>query len=223
MRSAIIIMLYITAFCTGIVSAGTLQTSNGIIFSYPAAAEKMVYLVGDWNGFNNKAHRMTNYGGIYAFTLKLSRGEHRYGFIVNDKRVYDPDNPPDTAKNKRNGISLIVVTTNYFPPPVTMPVIVNKSVTFRYYNDDAQTVYVVGSFNHWNTIATPMRRLPDNSFTATVLLDDGEYTYLFFVDGEKYDTDNLNPLLVEDKQKHAVNIFFVGEEDEIESNENENR
>jgi 1,4-alpha-glucan branching enzyme len=47
----------------------------------------------------------------------------------------------------------------------------------------ARTVALVGSFNHWNPGAHPLRRDRDGWWSVAVWLPAGEYDYLFLVDG----------------------------------------
>jgi 1,4-alpha-glucan branching enzyme len=48
----------------------------------------------------------------------------------------------------------------------------------------AQTVVLVGDFNDWNPSTTPMRRMPDGRWMATLELPHGHHQYLFLVDGK---------------------------------------
>ena len=48
----------------------------------------------------------------------------------------------------------------------------------------ASTVYVVGDFNAWSAMATPMFRAPDGRWTVGLELTHGAHHYLFLVDGE---------------------------------------
>lgn len=69
------------------------------------------------------------------------------------------------------------------------------SVTFRLPKRDvgaAEKASVVGEFNEWQTAATPMTRLKDGSFKATVDLDPGhEYQFRYLLDDNTWinDTD----------------------------------
>ena len=47
----------------------------------------------------------------------------------------------------------------------------------------AERVCLVGDFNGWDSAATPMRRLPDGSWMASLELHHGHHRYLFVVDG----------------------------------------
>ncbi len=67
------------------------------------------------------------------------------------------------------------------------------AVTFRVPKSDAgdaAKATVVGEFNDWQTAATPMTRLKDGSFKATVDLEPGrEYQFRYLLDGERWMND----------------------------------
>ena len=54
---------------------------------------------------------------------------------------------------------------------------------------EAQNVQLVGDFNGWDLAATPMQRMPDGRWMATLELHHGHHQYLFMVDG----TPRLDP------------------------------
>ena len=54
----------------------------------------------------------------------------------------------------------------------------------------ASTVHLVGDFNDWNKSITPMKRLKNGSFTATLFLrQDAEYEFRFLLDGLTWEND----------------------------------
>ncbi len=54
----------------------------------------------------------------------------------------------------------------------------------------AETVHVVGDFNNWDTLATPMKRLKNGDFTATVDLElYKEYQFRYLKDDKKWEND----------------------------------
>jgi 1,4-alpha-glucan branching enzyme len=48
----------------------------------------------------------------------------------------------------------------------------------------AESVKLVGDFNGWDLAATPMRRMPDGRWMASLELHHGHHRYVFLVDGE---------------------------------------
>ena len=55
---------------------------------------------------------------------------------------------------------------------------------FEYRDPDARNVTLLGSFNGWDPVATPMRRKTDGLWIATVRLQPGRHEYKYLVDGE---------------------------------------
>lgn len=54
---------------------------------------------------------------------------------------------------------------------------------FVYENPDAKSVSVVGAFNDWDPARTPLTRVSDSVWTATVPLTAGRHEYQFVIDG----------------------------------------
>ena len=67
------------------------------------------------------------------------------------------------------------------------------TVTFRLPKRDvgaAEKASLVGEFNEWQTAATPMTRLKDGSFKATVDLETGrEYQFRYLIDDDRWVND----------------------------------
>ncbi len=54
----------------------------------------------------------------------------------------------------------------------------------------AQKAHIVGEFNKWNTHATPMKKLKNGSFSATIDLETGrEYQFRYLLDDQTWETD----------------------------------
>jgi hypothetical protein len=49
---------------------------------------------------------------------------------------------------------------------------------------DAGQVSLAGDFNDWDATATPMTRMPDGSWTASLEVSHGHHQYVFLVDGK---------------------------------------
>lgn len=67
-------------------------------------------------------------------------------------------------------------------------------VSFKINNTEAngaQTAFLVGDFNDWQTNAEPMKRLKDGSFSVTLDLESGrEYQFRYLLDGEQWVNDD---------------------------------
>ena len=63
--------------------------------------------------------------------------------------------------------------------------------------NNSRNANIVGEFNGWNETATPMKRLKDGAFVATLELDPGrEYQYRYLLDNEIWETDTQADKLV---------------------------
>jgi 1,4-alpha-glucan branching enzyme len=47
----------------------------------------------------------------------------------------------------------------------------------------AQTVSIVGDFNHWNAASHPLKKMPDGSWYLSMELKAGHHRYAFMVEG----------------------------------------
>ena len=67
------------------------------------------------------------------------------------------------------------------PKPATAKKI---NVNFALLKPDAKGVSLCGDFNGWSPSSTPLKRLNDGHWAATVALAPGSYQYKFLIDGE---------------------------------------
>ena len=67
------------------------------------------------------------------------------------------------------------------------------NVTFRLPQEaaiEAEVVTVVGEFNEWSLSDTPMKKLKNGSFTATLKLPCGnEYKFRYLIDSSRWEND----------------------------------
>lgn len=55
---------------------------------------------------------------------------------------------------------------------------------------DAQTVHLVGDFNHWDIQATPMKKMKNGSFQVVLELEIGKsYQFRYLIDGKIWEND----------------------------------
>ena len=67
----------------------------------------------------------------------------------------------------------------------------------------AESVTLVGDFNGWNSVVTPMRRTPDGRWTASLELHHGHHRYLFLVDGTPTLDPNANGIVRNDRDERV--------------------
>ena len=62
--------------------------------------------------------------------------------------------------------------------------IAKKRVTFRLKTEPGSEVYIAGDFNNWDPSARQLKdKFDDGNFSATMLLNPGEYQYKFVING----------------------------------------
>jgi 1,4-alpha-glucan branching enzyme len=71
-------------------------------------------------------------------------------------------------------------------------IIVRRRMTFTHRAPEAEAVFLAGSFNGWNTQATPMKKNKEGLWSATLNLFPGYYEYRFIVDGQWEDDPNCH-------------------------------
>ncbi len=59
-----------------------------------------------------------------------------------------------------------------------------RDVNFICHAPQAQSVSLVGDFNHWNATSHPMKRMADGAWLLSVGLKHGHHRYAFLVDGQ---------------------------------------
>ena len=72
----------------------------------------------------------------------------------------------------------------------------------------AGSVQLVGDFNGWDLTATPMRRMPNGRWMASLELHHGHHRYLFIVDGEPMLDPKANGI-ARDDQNNRVSLIAV--------------
>lgn len=85
-----------------------------------------------------------------------------------------------------------------------------QTVHFALVAPRASRVAVVGDFNGWDPVATPMRRLEGGAtWTAAIAVPEGRYAYAFVVDGRTWMPDPTAPLAPGDGFGHANSVLVV--------------
>ena len=75
--------------------------------------------------------------------------------------------------------------------------ITESGVLFEYEDENAQSVFLVGSMNNWNTTATPMEKFDNGLWKIVLKLEPGKHSYKFMVD-DSWHLDQDNPNFVDD-------------------------
>jgi len=57
--------------------------------------------------------------------------------------------------------------------------------------NSAKTAHIVGEFNNWSSVASPMKRLKNGAFSVTLDLESGrEYQFRYILDKQKWENDS---------------------------------
>ena len=171
------------------------QTPDGNVrFFLPGfeSAEQAI-LSGSFNGWDEAAFAMEKVEGGWATRLQLDAGRYEYKFIVDGQWMEDPRNP-EKKKNQYDTYNSVLE--------------VAKPVAFRLENyDEAQSVFLAGSFNEWRPDDIRMQR-EGNAWVATVSLAGGKHWYKFIVDGE-WMADPANPFKEHDGKGNINSVVVV--------------
>ena len=73
---------------------------------------------------------------------------------------------------------LLLITSILYPLKVS-----DNEIIFEHQDNNATSVYLVGSMNDWDTTATPMNKDDDGIWRVSLNLNYGDYAYKFMADG----------------------------------------
>jgi 1,4-alpha-glucan branching enzyme len=153
-------------------------------------------VAGSFNGWDATRNPMSDpdKDGVWEATVLLPVGKAEYKFVVNGDQWFADDFAPDSASDGLGGQNSVVmvganpmilgpggnVAAKGNAPPAGL-----RQVTFRFKPaGKPASVMLAGTFNDWNVGKTPLSG-PDNTgeYSATLLLQEGEYQYKFVADG----------------------------------------
>lgn len=184
-------------------------TDEGVVFTYSDSTARQVFLAGDFNDWKTDDLAMERKSdGIFRKLVKLSPGRYEYKFIVDGKWKNDPDNP-NTVSDPYGGKNSVLVVPAYDRASSVQGALgqteseTGKAV-FKYYNPDADEVYLAGEFNNWNPKQLAMQN-DDGEWTIAIELEPGEYEYKFVVDGN-WTSDPLNPVIRGDMGNSVIKV-----------------
>jgi 5'-AMP-activated protein kinase regulatory beta subunit len=84
-------------------------------------------------------------------------------------------------------------STKTLPPRLTQVSLARRKVLFTVQAAPGSRVYLVGSFNGWDTTCNPMHdREGNGTFTLQKFLPTGHHEYKFYINGE-WTPDSANP------------------------------
>lgn len=149
---------------------------NSVYFRYNKRFEfdalpqaSKVYLLGSFNGWNDKQIELRKEGAVWVVDMYLAEGTYAYRFKADKKYYLDPANPisltdGDGFENSYTSVG----DTLYFRLPGFA---------------QAAEVFVAGSFNQWNPRELRMQK-KNGIWSLPYVLGAGIYPYKFIVDGK---------------------------------------
>ena len=97
---------------------------------------------------------------------------------------------------------VLLITTNLMAIEFT-----DNSIVFEYKDQNAESVFIVGSMNDWNTSSLPMQRDEDGAWKIQLKLEYGEYRYKFLVDGN-WQVDPSNSRMEDDGYGGSNSVVY---------------
>jgi serine protease AprX len=87
----------------------------------------------------------------------------------------------------------------FYYKSLASPNIEDDKIVFLHHDDNAQSIYLSGDFNNWDSSETSFTLGKDGIWRAEILNPEpGKYCYKFVVNGENWIEDHLNGMKEED-------------------------
>jgi len=167
-----------------------------------------VHLAGDFQGWNPSSILMNDMGGgLYEAQVSVDQNTILTYKFVNGNDWNSDENPPlDCATDDGNGNTnrtFQTGTSNVIIGPVCFnqcsacieptPVLVTFRTDLSNETISPNGVYLVGSFNNWDTIATPMSQYAPNKFEAVVVLNSNQTVQYKIINGYGWSNQEIVP------------------------------
>jgi len=164
-----------------------------------------MHLLGDFNDWRTDAHPMfKGPSGEWALTIYVPDGLYEYLFFKNGgEYVVDSANPYKQG-NPYGGVNSVLIAGS----PKKSPEISGQTVTFYYYNQEAQAVDLAGSFTNWNRVKMFRNPADVGMWGMRYTLPAGDYQYKIVVD-EKWQMDKENYTPVSDGNGNMNSSFSI--------------
>ena len=167
-----------------------------------------VHLAGDFQGWNPSSILMNDMGGgLYEAQVSVDQNTILTYKFVNGNDWNSDENPPlDCATDDGNGNTnrtFQTGTENVIIGPVCFnqcaacieptPVLVTFRTDLSNETISSNGVYLVGTFNNWDTIATPMSQYAPNKFEAVVVLNSNQTVQYKIINGYGWSNQEIVP------------------------------
>lgn len=167
-----------------------------------------VHLAGDFQGWNPTSILMNDMGGgLYEAQVSVNQNTLLTYKFVNGNDWNGDENPPlDCAIDDGNGNTNRTYQTgteNVIISPVCFnqcsacvqptPVLVTFRTDLSNETVSSNGVYLAGSFNNWDTLATPMSQYAPNKFEAVVVLNSNQTVQYKIINGYGWSNQEIVP------------------------------
>ncbi len=158
---------------------GTQEGMTYVISLYAPDA-KDVRLTGNWLDWDPKGIKMEkNPKGVWKTTVSLPPGSYQYRFIADGVEMPDPD-VKEQVPDGRGGYATPLLVKPKRPQAETEVV----KIIFSLDRPEAEDVRVTGSWLNWDPEGIKMEKSESGTWSTTVKLKPGNYTYKFYIDGK---------------------------------------
>ena len=131
----------------------------------------------------------------------------KYRIVVDGLWMRDPNNPQFVSER---GIEYSIYSRGRTPlPEAAGPQLIDdRRVRFTYQSEPGQIIYLVGSFNHWDPFALPLREEAGGLYSANLSIGPGTHYYAFIVGGDQVG-DPENPNRTVDKNGKIICLLWI--------------
>jgi 1,4-alpha-glucan branching enzyme len=172
---------------------------EGVLFTFkPDRTVKSVMVSGEFDNWRKPHPMFRNENGVYFFIfdradrrgLVIDAGRYRYRFLVDGMWIPDPANGRRAYDPKGTELSYFVVEKPLFNHMKNPYRLEGNTYVFYFRSPTAHSVYLVGTFNHWNPYSLPLSRNAAGIWEVEVDITPGKHAYRFLVDG-RYEKDPM--------------------------------
>ncbi|EPG67773.1 carbohydrate-binding protein [Leptospira wolffii] len=192
-------------------TASSLRTgrllNRGVLFSYEGLENDEVSVCGEFNHWQCIPLQKNDKGVFYGVVelvqddLYQAKPAYDYKFRVDGIFSHDPENPDSVEDGSGSLVSRISFREGGPNKQASARVLEDspyeekefRTVEFRIYQPQAESVSLIGNFNHWDPESDFLEKERNGVFRIVKKLKPGEYQYNFVVDG-KVTLDTYNPL-----------------------------
>ncbi|MCE9499855.1 MAG: carbohydrate-binding module 48 [Leptospira sp.] len=186
--------------------------TRGILFTYNGLMVDETGVCGNFTSWRCVPMKKNKFGIFYTVILpelknrnKEDNPHYEYKFQVDGLFEFDPENQNKKEDGEGSYISEYILEQKDIEKQISAMVLENvpgeefdfRTVDFKIYLPDAETVTLVGDFNNLNPEHDYMKKDRNGIFTVRKKLKTGEYLYNYIVDGKTM-LDTYNP---ESRQK----------------------